>query len=131
MTKEDLRQIYYLNREIKMWQEELARIQCRSIAQSPQITGMPRGAGQGDPVASMAADIADIEVIIRGKLAEIQIQRKRILEYIDTVEDSLIRQILFYRHVSCMSWTQVAMEIGGDNTPDGVRKIHDRFLAGY
>ena len=130
MTKEDLKQIYYLNREVKMWQDELARMQCRSIIRSPQITGMPHGSGAGDPVASAAVDITDVEAIIRGKLAEIQIQRRRILEYIDTIEDSLVRQILFYRHISCMSWTRVAMEVGGDNTADGVRKIHDRFLTG-
>ena len=130
MTKEELRQIYYLNREVKMWQDELDRMQRQSIVMSPRLTGTPRGSGLHDPVAGTAVAAADIEAIIRGKLAEIQIQRKQIVEYIDTIEDSLVRQIMFYRYMSCMSWTQVAMEIGGSNTPDGVRKIHDRFLAG-
>lgn len=128
MTKEELKQIYYINKEIKMWQAELDRIQCKSLIKGQEITDMPRGGGTSDTVANIATEIADIRTIINGKLVEIQVQRKRVIEYIDGIEDSLTRQILFYRHVSCMEWGQVARNIGGDNTADCVRMIHNRFL---
>lgn len=128
MTKEDLKQIYYLNREIKMWQRELERLQCKSLIKGQEITGMPFITGTSDKVGDLVSTIADIEAIIRGKLAEIQVQRKKIIEYIDSIDDSLIRQIVFLRNVSCMSWNQIANELGGFNTEDGVRKIYDRFL---
>jgi hypothetical protein len=128
MTKKELSQIYYLNRELEMWQRELEKVQCESLIKCQQITDMPRGTGISDKTANRVASIDNIERIINGKLIEIQIQRERIMTYINSIDDSLLRQILFYRHISCMKWGQVAINIGGDNTGDSVRKMHDRFL---
>lgn len=130
MTKKDLKQIYNLNREVEMWQRELDKSQCRSLVGSQVITGMPFGYGTSDKVASMACDIADTELIIKGKLAEIQQQRKKTMEYINGIDDSLMRQIVFYRHVSCMTWCEVANSIGGNNTENSVKKAYSRFMYG-
>lgn len=129
MTKKELKQIYNLNREVEMWQRELDKKQCRSIVGSQEITGMPFGSGTSDRIADMACDIVETEMIIRGRLAEIQQQRKKIMEYINSIDDSLIRQIIFYRYVSCMEWWEVASSIGGNNTANGVRMACERFLA--
>jgi hypothetical protein len=51
-------------------------------------------------------------------------------EYIETIDDSLLRQIITLRHVNGLTWDQVAAHIGGGNTGDSVRKMHDRFLKG-
>ena len=129
MTKKELRQIYYLNKEIEMWTRELEAITCQSMIKGQEITGMPfRSDGISDKVGNMASTMTDISRIINGKLTEIQIQRKKIIDYINTIDDSLVRQIIFYRHVSCMSWIQIASYVGGDNKADGVRMIHNRFL---
>ena len=132
MTKEELKQIYYLNKEIKMWQKELSELQCRSLVKGQEITGMPFSKTNlnTDKVGEMAIQMADIDLIIRGKLAEIQIQRKKIIEFISMVDDSLLRQIIYLRNVSCMSWNQVANEIGGNNTEGSVRMMYNRFLEG-
>lgn len=129
MTKKELKQIYNLNREVEMWQRELDKKQCRSIVGSQEITGMPFGSGTSDRVADMACDIVETEMIIRGRLAEIQQQRKKIMGYINSIDDSLIRQIIFYRYVSCMEWWEVAGSIGGNNTANGVRMACERFLT--
>lgn len=54
---------------------------------------------------------------------------EQIEEFIENVNDSLIRQVLFERYIRGKSWTAVAMAVGGGNTPDGVRKTADRFFA--
>jgi hypothetical protein len=128
MTKKELSQIFFLNKEVEMWQKELEKIQCESLIRPQQITDMPRGCGLSDQVFNRIANIDKIERIINGKLAEIQVQRAKIMEYINSVEDSIIRQIMFYRHISCMRWNEVAIHIGGGNSPESVRKSHDRFL---
>ena len=81
-----------------------------------------------DPVADRAIEEERIRQLIDGKLAEIQIQRGRIIEYIATVQDSFMRQIIYYRHIGLMSWRQVAIHIGGGNTEEGVKKAHQRFI---
>ena len=126
MTKEELKQIYYLNKEVKMWQKELERLQCMSLIKGQQITGMPHVPGVSDKVGDLAATMADIETIIRGKLAEIQMQRKRIIEYINSIDDSLLRQIIFLRNVSCMSWNQIANELGSNE--NCVKQIYSRHF---
>ena len=129
MTKEELKQIFYLNKEIVMWQRELDRLQCQSLAKGQTLTGMPKGAdGPTDSVGSVVAEIDDIQCVIKGKLIEIQLQRKKIIDYIDGIDDSLIRQIMFYRHISLLSWKEVAQNICGRNSGDGLRIMHDRYL---
>lgn len=125
MTRNELKQIYHLSREIRMWREELDKVQAE-ILSSSKLTGMPRKKGASDRVGELASTLADIERIIDGKLTEIQLQRKRIVEYIDGLEDSLLRQIVFYRCVSLMGWHQVAETIGGECTAESVRKYFVR-----
>ena len=67
------------------------------------------------------------------EIAEINIGRAEIkyiqlMNYIDGIDDPLMRQIMKYRHVYGLSWVKVAMQIGGDNTADSVRMAHERFL---
>jgi hypothetical protein len=126
LTKEELKQIYYLNKEIKMWQKELERLQCKSLIKGQEITGMPFVTGTSDKVGDMATTMADIEAIIRGKLAEIQLQRKKIISYIDGIDDSLLRQVIYLRNVSCMNWSQVANELGC--TECNVKQLYSRYF---
>lgn len=49
-------------------------------------------------------------------------------EYIESIDDSLIRQIIALRYINGLTWEQVAASIGGNNTADSVRMLCDRFL---
>lgn len=48
--------------------------------------------------------------------------------YIESIEDSRIRRIFRYRYLDDMSWTRVAMMMGGEYTADSCRMAHDRFF---
>lgn len=128
MTKAELGQIYYLLKEVKMWEKELDRLQCQSLVKGQTLTGMPHSSGLSDRAADTAIRKTDIESIISGKLSEIQLQRDKIIDYINSIEDSMIRQIVFYRHVSCMTWQQVAEEVGGRNSAESIRQQYKRFM---
>ena len=127
MTKSDLEQIYYLNRELKMWETELERVRCKSLVGSP-LPGNSHGSGVSDKVADRAERIIELENRIIAKRDEIQRLRDEAVEYIYSIPDSLTRQIIYYRCVSLMSWRRVAYEVGGYNTEESVRKIYDRFF---
>ena len=133
MTKEELSLIYYLNREVKMWQRELDQIRAKSLVQSPKLDsiGGHTTGNTSDPVGDVAGIIADIELIIEGRLKEIQIQRKRILDYIDGIEDSLIKQVIFLRCLSNLSWKEVSDEIDGNNSPVNLRQMFHRYLKSH
>lgn len=127
LTKNELKQIYNINREIKMWQKELNKLKGQSLVRSPIISDMSKGGKKFD-MSDYISVITDYETVIRGLLAELQIQRKKIIEYIESIDDSLMRQIIFYRNVSCMTWWEVADAIGGNNTENSVKKAYSRFF---
>ena len=130
MTKEELSQVFYLTKEIKMWQAELNRLECQSLIKGQEITGMPFSNTNvtSDKTGELATKKQDIRIIIEGKVKERELQRDKIIMYINNIDDSFMRQVIYYRHVSCLSWGKVAEEIGGGNTTDSVRKAHDRFM---
>lgn len=128
MTKHDLKQVYYINREIKMWQQKLEELNNKSYVGTPKLTGTPNGTITQNKVEADAIEKAEMSAIIAGLLVKLQRQQREIMDYINGIDDSLIRQIMVCRYVHLMSWTQVAMGIGGGNTSDSVRKVHDRFL---
>ena len=128
MTKAELEQIYYLNRELKLWETELERVRCKSLVGSP-LPGNSHGSGVSDKVADRAERIIELENRIIAKRDEIQRLRDEAVEYIYSIPDSLTRQIIYYRCVSLMSWRRVAYEVGGNNTEESVKKIYYRFLG--
>ena len=127
MTRKELEQIYYLHRELRMWEQELERLRGRSLVQSPQPNAS-HGSGTSDKVGDRGDKSVDLERLIADKREEIQQQRDRAVAYIYGIPDSLTRQIVYYRCVSLFSWRRVAYEVGGNNTEDGVRMIYSRFM---
>lgn len=127
MTKKELSQLWYLNREIEHEQERIAQLRTAATDTSAKISGLPGGGGISDKTA-IAALIADSEAIIHAKMQLCIVEYNRLNRYIASVEDSLTRQILTLRYVEGLSWTAVAMHVGGGNTADSIRMVHNRFL---
>ena len=105
----------------------LEKLTAKSLIQSPQ-PNVSHGSGISDKVGRLAEQCVDLEQLIRDKKSEIQQQRDKALEYIYSIPDSLTRQVVYYRCVSLFSWKRVAYEVGGNNTPDGVRMLYNRFM---
>lgn len=123
MTRRELSQIYWLNRELKMWEEKKHDYESRAYPPSGTGDGV-HGSGTSDRTGNVASEIADVTQIIDGILAQIQYRIREVYEHIDTIEDSQLRQIVQYRCVDCMNWEDV-----GDNTgitSDAAKKIFYR-----
>lgn len=48
--------------------------------------------------------------------------------YIAGIPDSQLRRVIRLRVIDKLTWQQVAQQIGGDNTADGVRMMFNRFF---
>lgn len=125
MTNKELQQVYYLRKEIKMWKNKLKEL---SDLKSVNYNSSGHSNGISSPVQELAERREKIRQIITGKENEIILQEQVITEYIMTIDISLIRQIMYKRHIELKSWSIIAAEVGGKNTAESVRKMHERFL---
>lgn len=128
MTKKELQQLYRLNREIKLLNERLEDL--KSLA--TKTTNVPGlfvdGGGKKDQVGKYSVEIGAIRAQIEAMKIRCIAEQERLYRYISSIDDSLIRQIMTYRHICGLSWERVANKMGGGMTGESCRKAHWRFL---
>ena len=129
MTSKELSQLYYLNKEIKLYQQRIKKLRDKATNASASITGAPKSNSTKDIVGECASDIAQLWNLIEDNRKEAITAEINIQKYINSIEDSLTRLIFYYRYIECLPWHSVAYKIGGNNTADSVRKAHERFLT--
>ena len=126
MTSKQLDQVFNLTREKRELEKMLLEIPDITAERYDSI-GVSNS-GISSPVQKIAEQREKIRELISMKLAEISVAEREILEYIFSINDSQIRRIMRLRHIELKSWLQVAIAIGGNNTADSVRMMHDRYL---
>ena len=136
MNKDKLRQLRHLKREIELLQDQIANLE------SEIVTDKVRGSDPEHPYTEKSFYITGfaheehsrkmkrLKERLQRRVDDLMDLRAEILEFVEEIDDSLLRQIIILRHVNGLQWEQVAAHIGGGNTGDSVRMIHDRFLRG-
>ena len=133
MTRQKLKQIRYLKGEIRLIQEQIAAVE------GEIITDKVRGSDPDHPWTERSFIIRGLpgernEKLLRlrerleRRMKDLQDMRAEIFEWVEGIEDSLLRQIIVLRHVNGLSWRQVARTIGAGTTWNSLRMMHDRFL---
>lgn len=133
MTRQGLKQVRYLKREIRLLQEQITAVE------SEIVTDKVTGSDPEHPWTDRAFIIRGLpgernEKLLRlrdrleRRMNDLQDMRVEIFAWVESIEDSLLRQIIILRHVNGLGWRQVAREIGGGNTAESIRKLHDRYF---
>ncbi len=145
MTIKELSQLYYLSQEIKqlkakkrLLEKDLHNLSttvgCVQASQmqipfklhSVKVEGI--GITDRNKWLRIKAELSDVKNLIELKLEQQVCEYNRLNRYIQTVDDSLIRQILELRFINGLSWNKVADNIGGYNSEDSVKKMCYRYL---
>lgn len=135
MTRQELKQVRYLKREIELLQEQIAAVEAEIV------TDKVKGSDPDHPwtersfiIKGLPGERNEKLLRLRDRLerrkSDLQDMRAEIFEWVESVDDSLLRQVIILRHVNGLSWRQVAREIGAGTTWDSLRKMHDRFIEG-
>lgn len=129
MTLKELSQLYWLKKEIKSDEQRLETL--RSMV--PGTTGsgfsdMPKGRNHNNQIEKYTEEIDELNLIILSKKRRCIYEQKRLEYYIQSIPDSLTRQIFTLRFIECLSWVRVAFSIGGYYTADSVKKICYRYI---
>ncbi len=128
MTKQELSQLYYLNREIEHLKDRITELECIATSSTSRITGMPHATDISDKVGKYAAEIADFKELLDLNLKKCFYELNRLNRYIESIDDSQIRMIMTLRYVNGLSWRQIAFSVGGGNTEESVKKVAYRYL---
>ena len=121
MTNKQLSQLRYLKKEIKMHQERLTELQALAEIKSSVIKGMPMSKSISDRIGYSVIKIIGIQDAL-SKLCE------ELIDYIESVDDPIIRMILTYRYINNFSWEKTAFKIGGGNRASGLKKRLYRYF---
>ena len=130
MTRKELSQIYYLDKELKRCEANLAELRASIQAKSQKLTGMPfQNTGTtSNPVEEMVFRLTKAEQAVEGYKEAILIRKARIMEWMSSLDDILLAQIVDFRCLKLMNWNEIADAIGGYNTEDSVKKYFYRNI---
>lgn len=138
MTKKELSQLKYLNREIELLKKQIeeAEYAIKMYTVSDMVSGSnPVWPYQLRTFHIEGVDIPEYEMRVKRlrnklkrRLEELLEKREELEEYISKIEDSELRMIFTLRYINGLSWRQIAEHLGvaGDGSTE--RKKHDRFL---
>ena len=142
MTKRELSQVYYLNKEIQIHEARLQGLKRQfkrlktvdgvkaSSKESPftlhnkRIEGVRPTAKNKEAVRIMA----ERRALISQLKTQCEKEQQRLERYIMTIPDSFMRQLIILRFVDLREWKDIAAIVGGNNSEDSVRMAVDRFL---
>lgn len=128
MNRKELSQVYFLRKELKMWEQKLEDLKSKSLISSKAPDGMPfQNTGSvSDKTFDYISQIMELQSDIDVFRLRIEVVVQNIEHYIMTLDDSLLRQIIEYRCCQCKTWAQTAAMIGAGTTEDSIRKYFDR-----
>ncbi len=128
MTNKELSRLYYLKKEIEMQRKRLYELETIAKSCTATITGMPHGKEISNKVGKYAPQIADLKCLIDLNLKKCFFELNRLTEYIQSVDDPLVRQIMTYRYIHGFNWQKTAFSVGGNNNPYNLKMRLYRYL---
>lgn len=127
MLQRDLAQYQDLRREIKREKERLDVLMSRAKISAEIFTGMPHAEEMIDNAGCCATEIAELRGIMQTHIRQCMRELLQLHRFIYSITDSQIRQIFMLRYVRCMSWQQIAFEIG-EYDEQYPRRKHNAYL---
>ncbi len=121
MTTRQLMVLRDLKKKIKIYQERLTELQASAKVKSHIITGAPLPKGISDKIGHSVIKIMHTKDILL-KLCE------KLTNYIENIDDPVIRMILTCRYINDLSWQKTAFKIGNENKANSLKKRLYRYF---
>lgn len=133
MTLHDLSQLYYLDREIRLYDQRIDALRAqRTATAAPAFDREPSGVnsspGRDSKIERLTAEIIDLEDLLRLNREKRVVEKQRLERYIESVNDSLTRQAMRLRFCELLPWNAVASRMGGGCSVDALKKMVYRYL---
>lgn len=130
MTLERLNNYRHLQKEIDELRRRIQVLKDEAESISVNLSGMPKG-NSGDKLGRMVSEYLDLQAELENILAERIAEQKKIMFYINTIQDTRTRLIFYFRFVEGMKWESVAMNISVVETEDNCRMTVTRYIKNH
>lgn len=128
MTKEELSRYYYLDKELRHNYNKIIELETQLTHITQVLSDMPKCRAGNDKREEILDELTKIKQLYLDKVAVAEQEKNKILKYINGINDPLVRLIIHYRYIDLFSWSKVAFLVGGNNTPDSVRMLSERYI---
>ena len=115
------KKIKYINKEISRLKAKVIRLESEAVNTTSRLSDTPGVCGASDKIGNAVTEITDIQ----REIQNLEILRNSALNRLS--RDIFEENCLFMRLSLHYSWAKIAMQVGGNNTADGIRKICERY----
>jgi hypothetical protein len=122
LSKKELSQLYYLKKENAELHRRIIELETLATNGTSRITGLPHSKEISDKVGKNSAKIVDLKNLLENNQKQCLDELIKLDKYIQSIDDSFIRQIIVYRFINNFGWEKIAWNMGGNNTAEGMRK---------
>lgn len=112
MTKNDLRELINLRKELEMWEEYKAHLENASF--------------NGLKTDKISISIYESEQILQDMILKTQEKINECLKFIDSIDNSDIRQAIFQKYVNGKNYVQISIYL--ETSEDAIKKKIDRYF---
>jgi hypothetical protein len=114
MGMDELSQIYYINMEIKSIQQEVYELKQKNFYKKNIFSNELKRTSEIDHNLKYVHNLMQLEEMLNYNLMRMQEERRKIEEFLDTIEDQELRVIFRLRCVNNMNWEDIGMELNMD-----------------
>ena len=127
ITIEELKNYRYLQMQAQAIQEQIRQMYVP--ISSPQLSQIGAKSNvPGDPTRQAFYKIERLNRELEEKVNEIAVQMKRILDWVDTIDNPEIQIIIRWHFMNGLSWKETARKIYSTSDSDSCRKKFYRYF---
>ena len=130
MTRRQLEEHRQLQAKLNAARSVYHQLEGKAQPGAQRLDGMPRSGGTADKVGELGMELArqwlDIEKLER----EVAVSRAPIERYIETLDDPVARLVIGLRILCALSWKEVAIYCGRDQSVETVRTRFHGVVSG-
>lgn len=116
MIREELNELYWLNKEIQDLKKRLKELEDNTPIGSAKITGLPKGNCQTNQIEEYVEKVDALKRKINENMILVIEEKKKIEDFIATVDDAEMRMIIRLRNIDLMGWQEIGDALGMERT---------------
>ena len=128
MEERELNELQDLKKEIQYQVNQLRRLEERSTSMTRIISGIPAYRGITDRVGEYAPQIARLKILLQNNLRWCLNLQYKIELFIESIDESEMRQIFRLRYLEGKTWRQIALATTGAGDGSTQYKQHKQYL---